>query len=193
MVFYFSSGVCRPGTNVITSAFIWPHKNKWVMKDAETDAWEFCLYYNIVMKGPNRYNSVARWKILSMRLWGERGQFITSQHHREDFTGPDLAEHGGIDNSCLSPDQAGTSCRLILEQITNYRWYQLTSARRLTAWLLKHPSRWFDMLYSSPKLDCALDGQFPLLGQTWGSFLSLSLCQLSWFAQSFCDIEQSEV
>lgn len=77
----------------------------------------------------------------------------------------------GINNSCVSPEQAGTSCCLILEQITNYRWYQLPSARRLIAWLLRHPSWWFAMLYSSSKLDCALDGQFPLLGQTWGSFL----------------------
>lgn len=76
----------------------------------------------------------------------------------------------GINNSRVSPEQADTSCRLILEQITNYRWYQLTSARRVTARLLRHPSRWFDTLDSLLKLDCALDGQFPLLGQTWGSF-----------------------
>lgn len=86
------------------------------------------------------------------------------------FTGLVLAKHEGINNSCPSPEQAVTSCCLILEQITSYRWYQLTSARRLTAWLLRHPSRWFDMVYSSSKLDCALDDQFPLLGQIWSGF-----------------------
>lgn len=94
------------------------------------------------------------------------------------FTGPVLAKHEGINNSCPSP------CR----QITSYRWDQLTSARCLTARLLRHPSRWFDMLYSSSKLDCALDGQFPLLGQTGAVFtiamptdlLSLLWCWAIW-------------
>lgn len=33
------------------------------------------------------------------------------------FTGPVSAKHDGINNSCVSPDQTGTSCRLILEQL----------------------------------------------------------------------------
>lgn len=37
MVFYFSSGVCRPGTNVITSAFSGPIKtNEWCPSAART-------------------------------------------------------------------------------------------------------------------------------------------------------------
>ena len=182
MVFYFPSGVCSPGTNVITSAFIWPHKNKWMMpvssQDRETDAWEFWLYYNILMKGPKWDNCVARRDILSIVFWVKRGGFTTARISHEQpgqtwaMSAPasslglfQRSMTGSIIAVCLQTRQAQAA----VWYWNNFRWYQLTSARRLTTLVLR-PSRWFDMLYSSAQLDRAVDAQFPLLDPTWGSF-----------------------
>lgn len=97
---------------------------------------------------------------------------------------------GSIKAVCLQSRQAQAAVWYWNRSQT--RWYQLTSVNRLTAWLLRPPSRWFDMLYSSSNLDCALDGHFPLSGHTWGSFL---LCHhADWAARlSFCDVEHPEM
>lgn len=77
---------------------------------------------------------LSGWGISALRFWDELRQFIASKYCRVDFswtqinviygpaclfTGSVLAKHEGINNSCLSPDHAGTGCCLMLEQITN--------------------------------------------------------------------------
>lgn len=170
-------------------------------QDAETVTWEFWLYCNM-----------CRWKRVGTILLPD-GEV---QHWGFFFFYPFTASQGGLHmildkcdvSSRLPPPWVCFSMRGSIKAVclqsrqaqaavwywnrSQTRWYQLTSVSRLTAWLLRPPSRWFDMLYSSSKLDCALDGQFPLSGHTWGSFL---LCHhADWAARlSFCDVEHPEM